>query len=350
MAEKRIEFVDLTKGICIILVVMSHIGGPFDRMDVNNIITSFRMPLYFFISGIFFKSYEGFWGFFIRKINKLIIPFIFFYVGAFMAKYIVWKVIPGAFQLPVEWSDLLVVFHKHNLIDFNPPIWFLLALFNCNIIFYLVHSLRNKNLLLMFILSLAIGVTGFTLGKLRIELPLYIDVAMTALPFYVAGFWIRRYNFFLMPHRFDKLIPVFVVAAIAGMYFIASRIGMRTNSYDGNIFQVYISAFAGIFAIMLIGKQFKHAPVISYLGRYSVITLGVHAFILHFCQKFLGKLIHNEWLLCISLLVVVLGISLALTPIIVKIMPQLVAQKDFFSTEKLVNKNKEKTNKEENEA
>lgn len=334
---KRIEFVDLTKGICIILVVMSHIGGPFERMDSHNIIVSFRMPLYFFISGIFFKSYEGFWGFFIRKVNKLIIPFIFFYVGAFMAKYIVWKVMPSAFQLPVEWSDLLVIFHNHDLIDFNPPIWFLLALFNCNIIFYLVHSLRDKHLLLMFGLSFLIGIAGFTLGKQRIELPLYIDVAMTALPFYLAGFWIRRYNFFLMPHRFDKLIPVFVAGAILIMYFIASKMGMRTNSYEGNILQVYASAFAGIFAIMLIGKQFKKAPVISYLGRYSVITLGIHAFILHFCSKFLGKLIHNEWILAITLLIVVLGISLALTPIIVKIMPQFVAQKDFFSTQKLSN-------------
>lgn len=335
---KRIEFVDHTKGICIILVVMSHIGGPFDRMDNHNIIASFRMPLYFFISGIFFKSYEGFWGFFIRKINKLIIPFLFFYVGAFMAKYIIWKIMPGAFQLPVEWSDLLVIFHNHDLIDFNPPIWFLLALFNCNIIFYLVHSLRNKHLPLMFALSIIIGIIGFTFGKLRIELPLYIDVAMTALPFYVAGFWIRRYNFFLQPHRFDKFIPIFVAVAIVVMYFIASKVGMRTNSYQGNIFQFYTSAFSGILAIMLIGKRFKKAPVISYLGRYSVVTLGVHAFILHFCHKVFDKLIHNEWILAFVLLFVVLGISYALTPIIVRIMPQFVAQKDFFSTKKFAKK------------
>lgn len=333
---KRIEFVDLTKGICIILVVMAHIGGPFEEMDSRHIIVSFRMPLYFFISGIFFKSYEGFLGFFIRKVNKLIIPFIFFYLGAFMAKYVIWKAMPSAFQLPVEWSDLLVIFHNHDLIDFNPPIWFLLALFNCNIIFYILHSLRKTRLTLMFVLSILVGVLGFMLGKMRIELPLYIDVAMSALPFYVAGFWIRRYNFFLQPHRFDRLIPVFIIIAIIIMYFTAGPIGMRTNSfYNINIFGFYISAFAGILGIMLIGKQFKKAPVISYLGRYSVVTLGIHSFILHFANKFVGKVIHNEWLLAIALLIVVLGISLALTPVIVKIMPQFVAQKDFFSTEKL---------------
>lgn len=85
------------------------------------------------------------------------------------------------FHLPVSWRELLFVFHGHDLIKFNPPIWFLLALFNCNILFYLIHYLRDKHLSLMFAATLLIGCTGFFLGKFHIELPLYIDVAMTAL-------------------------------------------------------------------------------------------------------------------------------------------------------------------------
>lgn len=84
--HRRIDFVDLTKGVCIILVVMAHIGGAFDQLDKHSMLSCFRMPLYFFISGIFFKPYEGLSGFIIRKINKLIIPFIFFYVSAFLPK------------------------------------------------------------------------------------------------------------------------------------------------------------------------------------------------------------------------------------------------------------------------
>lgn len=330
--DKRIDFVDLTKGICIILVVMAHIGGAFNQFDSNSIIASFRMPLYFFISGIFFKSYEGLLGFFVRKTNKLIIPFIFFYLSAFLLKYIVWKVAPGMFQLPVSWRDLLVVFHGHDLIKFNPPIWFLLALFNCNILFYIIHNLRDKKLGLMFIVTLLIGVTGYFLGKLHITLPLYWDVAMTALPFYVGGFWIRRYNFFLFPHRFDKLIPFFIVAALVVMYFIAITPGMRTNSYPGNIFQFYIAAFAGIFMIMLFCKKFKRIPVVSYLGRYSVITLGIHAPILHFEYPVVARFIHNEWGQAIVLLLLTLTICIAVTPVFLKLIPQVVAQKDLIKT------------------
>ena len=203
--SKRIDFVDLTKGVCIILVVMAHIGGAFTKFDEDSMVSCFRMPLYFFISGIFFKSYEGFSGFFLRKINKLLIPFTFFYVGAFLLKYVVWKIAPGVFHLPVQWSELLVVFHRHDLIKFNPPIWFLIALFNCNILFYLLHFLRDRHLKLVFALTLLIGAIGFFMGKYRFELPLYVDVAMTALPFYVAGFWIRpvSYTHLTLPTKLE---------------------------------------------------------------------------------------------------------------------------------------------------
>ena len=84
--SRRIDFVDLTKGVCIILVVMAHVGGAFEQLDTNSMLSCFRMPLYFFISGVFFKSYEGLLGFILRKINKLIIPFLFFNLSAFLMK------------------------------------------------------------------------------------------------------------------------------------------------------------------------------------------------------------------------------------------------------------------------
>ena len=52
--SRRIDFVDLTKGVCIILVVIAHVGGAFEQLDTNSMLSCFRMPLYFFISGVFF--------------------------------------------------------------------------------------------------------------------------------------------------------------------------------------------------------------------------------------------------------------------------------------------------------
>ena len=82
--------------------------------------------------------------------------------------------------------------------------------------------------------------------------------------------------------------------------------------------------------IMLLCKRVKHIPVVSYLGRYSVITLGIHAPILHFSGQFASRYIHNEWALAFTLLFITLGICIAVTPFFLKVMPQVVAQKDLI--------------------
>ena len=75
----RIEWIDLAKGICILLVVFYHVAICLHiDYPLSTQIASFRMPLYFILSGLFFKQYEGFVGFLKRKTNKLLIPFLFF--------------------------------------------------------------------------------------------------------------------------------------------------------------------------------------------------------------------------------------------------------------------------------
>ena len=51
-SSNRIEFIDLAKGICILLVVLLHFN---DRWFNLPNLTALRMPLYFTLSGLFFK-------------------------------------------------------------------------------------------------------------------------------------------------------------------------------------------------------------------------------------------------------------------------------------------------------
>ena len=54
-STKRIEFVDLTKGFCICLVVILHVFGE-SAGNTFNTLNLFMMPLYFILSGLFFGS------------------------------------------------------------------------------------------------------------------------------------------------------------------------------------------------------------------------------------------------------------------------------------------------------
>ena len=65
------------------LVVLDHIAGNgyFDGGDypMNDIFEQTRMPLYFILSGLFFKDYAGgIREFLLRKANRILIPYLFF--------------------------------------------------------------------------------------------------------------------------------------------------------------------------------------------------------------------------------------------------------------------------------
>ena len=82
--------------------------------------------------------------------------------------------------------------------------------------------------------------------------------------------------------------------------------------------------------IMLLCKKVKEIKVISYLGRYSIITLSIHGPILHFLGPLVSRYIHNSWAQASALLLITLSICLLLTPVFLKVIPQMVAQKDLL--------------------
>ena len=123
----RIGYIDLMKGICIILVVI-HNGGPLrdieaDHPLLNSLLVG-RMPLYFFLSGLFFRTYGSFGAFATRKICQLVVPMIVFGVaGGLLLDCIPWTQWSyGNITNPARYGMYLASFR-------NVPLWFLRALF-----------------------------------------------------------------------------------------------------------------------------------------------------------------------------------------------------------------------------
>ena len=133
---KRIEFVDLAKGICILLVVMLHVFGDMSGTIIK-IMNLFRMPLYFVLSGLFFKQYEGLRSFIKKKTNKLLTPFLFtFFLIVLPSSMILnWKK-----HIPFSLFDLVVDIDGKLNLGIDGTIWFLLCLFYMNIYFYIIFK------------------------------------------------------------------------------------------------------------------------------------------------------------------------------------------------------------------
>lgn len=323
----RIEWIDLSKGFCIILVVLFHACKMTSMTYPLWVQTSsFRMPLYFILSGLFFKRYESFNGFLKRKTNKLLIPFLFFLLFT--------SVLP--FALKNNSSSLPVLF-KYREIIYNLPIWFLLCLFEINLLFYLIHLIidsfftkhtKEKTALTIGI-SVILGFGGMYLGYIDIKLPLYLDTSLSALPFFVFGWWLNRKTSFLKsPSRpLDMLI---IVGCIIIVCLFAVPVEWMENMYSlKSIWAAYPCGISGTLMILLIAKFFNHLPLISFWGRYSIIILCTHYPIGIVTVNFLQKYYTGIPLLLITMLISI-TVCHFLIFIMKKYFPHVTAQKDLI--------------------
>lgn len=126
MQKNRIEYIDLMKGICIILIILLHNQIYLSNDNINDILKNMRIPLYFCLSGLFFKEYNGFYDFIIRKFNKLIIPFIFF------------AYFPYALcEIGLNYERSITTYLLMFIVPYNLPLWFLRCLFMTYILYFI---------------------------------------------------------------------------------------------------------------------------------------------------------------------------------------------------------------------
>ena len=74
---KRIEYIDITKGLGMLLIIWGHCGSWGIISHAMYIINLFHIPLFFFLSGLFLHSNKNFKEFILPKIHRLIKPYYF---------------------------------------------------------------------------------------------------------------------------------------------------------------------------------------------------------------------------------------------------------------------------------
>lgn len=323
--KKRIEFIDLAKGVCILLVVSGHSGGGINMPGFQMM----RMPLYFILSGLFFKDYGGFLELAVKKINKILIPFLFFYLIAYIPYYLFEGLKPGLIRTDAQ--GILDVFNNRQF--FNGPIWFLLALFWANLIFCAI-SLNVKKEYLRAAIVVLIGFIGILLGNNDIFLPCFLDVAMTALPFFYFGYILKKTPL-LFPNRYDRYNLVLVVLLYLITYaitvmFDGPHFSFHYNKLYGNVLLTYIGSISCVIAILLLCKMLRHVPIISYCGRYSIVLLCLHHMIYRPIKLVVDKLDINYAGHIISILTI--ASCIAMIPLCIKYIPWFTAQKDLVKS------------------
>ncbi len=331
LSKPRIEFIDLAKGVCIILVVLLHIVPLLnDKLDF---LSYLRMPLYFCLSGLFFKDYGSLKNFTIRKVNKILIPFVAWYVISYVVFYVGRLLTNSAHEAMYSITD---VFFRNEI--FNIPIWFLLCLFWSNILFACVHSLFKKWYLQLFCVVLMANV-GYIMNFYNVSNLLYIGSSLSCMPFYYLGYVLKRTSL-LYSHankKFERFL--FGMSLIGAMLFAFlpntfQHFEFYSNRLiQGNMLGVYGISIIYIVFILLLCKMIGRLPYISWLGRYSIVVLVTHLLVNNFVLRGVCwglKLTENE--LWVQLLCFVINISAmaVVIPLVLRYLPYITAQKDLL--------------------
>lgn len=300
----RVDFIDLAKGFCIILVVLSHVCGStaWYFLDVMNI---FRMPLYFVLSGLFFKSYGSFFVFVKKKTNKLLIPFLSVYL---------FVVLPSSFLIYHRYGsvdniyDFFFAHFGRLYLGIDGAAWFLLCLFFMNLIFYLIYLIAKGKMFPMFLMTIACGLTGYLLDCQHIYIALWIDSALTAMPFFMLGYFIRSKTDLLNETLSKKHLQLSVLSLLMLLFAVwldeiqgVHEIYYGSNEYEVNAFSLYAGGAFGmhycIFKLWIIdflgacsggylcyalcnyieNRTVRAKDLLTTIGYYSFVIYAFHA-------------------------------------------------------------------------
>lgn len=316
--KQRIAFLDFIKGVCIILLVSFHV-----QPSGHELHQTFLMPIFFFLSGLNFKTYDGFKTFFRRKVNNLLVPLVFFLIIG-TVYYFCRNLLESHFVVSQAFGRMPL-----NPISNNIPMWFLFVLFMINIIYYVfVRFLPRWSVI---VLSLLLGVVGYWIASHGFVLEPYVDIVFVAMPFYMLGneaskFGVINYH----PPLFATL--ALVAATVVWVYLDTPIINMLHRNYPSALLLFGMTTMV-IFSLFFVCQQVKRpVPIISYFGRYSLIVLGTHYFVIGILrlivQEFLG--IDDKTIVWLSILVVTMVIEIPVIYLLIRYFPKFTAQKELF--------------------
>lgn len=326
--KKRYEWIDIARGIGIVLVMFGHINYPY----ITDEIYTFHIPLLFFLSGVVFNDNKPVKIFFMDELKRLVIPYYCWALLFFVLPGAIIDFIGGnGFFIPVEYKQYLYM----GRLD---CIWYLSALLVIHIISYTVLKLSKGNGFVLGIVSVLLF-AGFYIyyqngGK---NLWFNIDIACMGILFFAAGYLLnKKSDVFEKLQNFSDRKKMICLIAFAAVNIAAGTLNRYLSGENVNMFQncyanpllMLISAFFGIAAVMMLSVIIK-SRVFKYIGQNSMPYFIMHQRLYIYIYAYLYSLIGfdrdagilNQTINFILLPVVMCGVLTAVNMIIVRIKP-----------------------------
>lgn len=286
MNQKRLEWVDIAKGIGIILVVLGHCvpyGG-----TTFNLIFTFHMPLFFILSGYCYVQ-RGIRTTFDKKLKSLLVPFAKYFLLGLVITLIIpqWR---NSYSLKGVIRDIYLASPDGCN---NSSIWFLSCLFIVTMMFSIAQSITERmnnrqvvrvSLLILstlagYLLSINEGFMKRLPGQ---RLPFALDTAFVAVLFFAIGYELK--NGVLLNRLTTRksimwgigfLIITVLVSCLNG------KVNIHALTFKNPILYL-LGALTGSGFVICLSKVLENSTekiktLFVYYGKNSLIILGTQS-------------------------------------------------------------------------
>ncbi len=326
--SNRIEHIDIAKGISIALVAMFHSKLNLFIPEIIEPMSLFRMPLFFFLSGVFFSYSLKPKLFFLKKAEALLKPYFFVLLTLLLLSYFSGK------DADLLWQLKGIIYGNGDTIRWV-PLWFLTHLFALYVFsYYLFYYLKfgqlsrdiQATLLFCFMIIGSLYIDFFwykpiIIYKFSTEipgLPFSLDIIFISSTYFILGHLLRDKIIRFTPNVLSLILfmSVFILVSI----FTDAHTDLNKRIYSAPL-SATIGAIAGIYIIVtcswFISKSRWIALIPMWLGRGSLFILIFHGIVISETYRLLSEGIKNEnSLLVIAVVSYVLSISI---PLVIKI-------------------------------
>lgn len=283
ITTNRIEYIDIAKGLGMILVVVGHcING---KTFPGTWIWSFHMPLFFILSGLCFSEnkYLTFISFLKKRIKTLLLPCFYFSLLVTTLTFI-----------------LLNKTAYHELIRNLPgALWFVLILFFTEILYYHILQHTSKKYILRIIELISLLLLGLWLCKKEIILPFSLSTIPIASFYYGIGHSSKTLiNQITTIHSTElKISTSFLLLILPAIvtYHSNKSINMSSNYFpQPELLYLIISLSGSIGMILFSTLNWNYIKkIILYIGRNTLIILSLHMFFIGLSSNYIQPFINN---------------------------------------------------------
>lgn len=342
---KRIEWIDIARGIGMILIIVGHSLYIYTSSDVARVIFAVHVPIFFILSGFLFSQHS--WKRTMSGLNKnILLPYVAT-ATVVIALSTLSNHLPNIHGLrgigggrESLIASIYGIGTPTNLFGINVPaigaIWFLLAMYVGDLIFKIIVDLTNRErhqLLIIFSISAVLAIIGFATAK-AILLPWSINAALISQLFYWFGFALRKTNIVDRWNFWELLcgLALWGISAVSGFFYL--NVGFASQP----ILSVF-GAMGGGFVLIVFSKwlatKVGKLKWLNSFGRNSLIVMCIHVIDLDNIK--LGDALYNfaftHYTAWIGVAIVVIY-RIAITSGMVYVMPKIPFIRSLYMNRK----------------